>query len=90
MRASALLRRISMDEVRQVAVLDHVVDEVLRVLTALLRAPDHLLHQLVLLDIELLGLGDLVEHEPGRDRVTHLALKVGLELLEGLSFCSSR
>src|SRR6478609_6395548 len=68
-----------------VVVLEHVVRELLRVLTGLLGLADHVLGELLLVDAELLDLGDLVQDELGGDRVTDPALEVGLELLLGLA-----
>ena len=48
--------------------LEHVVRELLRVLAGLLGAAHQVLGELVLVDAELLLLGDLVEDELGGDR----------------------
>ena len=61
--------------------LEHVVGELLRVLAGLLGAAHQVLGELVLVDAELLLLGDLVEDELGGDGVADPALEVGLELL---------
>ncbi len=65
-------------------VLDHVLDELVGVLARLLRATQHVLGQLLLLDGDLLALGQLVEHELGRDRVARGLLQLALELVDGL------
>ena len=73
-----------LDQLGHVVVLEHVVDELLRVLTGLLRTAHHVLGQLLLLDPDLLLLGDLVEDQLGGDGVTNAALEVCLELLDRL------
>ena len=69
---------------RDVVVLEHVLDELLRVLARLLRAAHQVLLELALVDADLLLLGDLVEHELGGDRVADPLLQVGLELVDRL------
>ena len=73
------------DQLGDVVVLEHVVGELLRVLAGLLGAAHQVLGELVLVDAELLRLGDLVEHELRGDGVADPALEVGLELLLGLA-----
>ena len=74
-----------LDQLGDVVVLEHVVDELLRVLAGLLGAHHQVLLELVLVDAELLLGGHLVEEQLSDDRVTDPALEVGLELLLGLA-----
>ena len=83
MRGERLAAQDLLHQVGDVVVLEHVVRELLRVLAGLLGAPHEVLGELVLVDAELLLLGDLVEHELGGDGVADPALEVGLELLAG-------
>ena len=65
--------------------LEHVVRELLRVLTRLLGATDEVGRQVLLVDADLLLLGDRVEDELRSDGVADATLEVGLELLRRLA-----
>ena len=67
-------------------VLHGVLDVGLRILAGLLRAAHDVLGQFVVIDGDLFGVGDFVEHELGDERVTDTLVEVGIELVDRLFF----